>query len=260
MRLCTCRFHRCVRTSSPSSVALPASNRRYQRSAPPSQVQLAFADRSQARGRQWLLARIYVSSEHKPGGISVFLRSGLVLAGVDLNNIGLGDVNVSSNVASELASAASTLDSVVNGGDSVAASLNKYGIVGLDNARTKYQPESLKVCGMNVGSREQHAAALMFATAPVCRSRSRHTILQYLYNCSWLINVLAAVASQVQNTYLPVVLGVEYALLVVLAIVATVLLVLERPRTGGFFLLLFWICLIPVMFTGPGASADAKLC
>ena len=69
----------------------------------------------------------------------------LVLAGVDLNNIGLGDVNVSSNVGSELASAASTLDSVVNGGDSVAASLNKYGIVGLDNARAKYQPRSLKV-------------------------------------------------------------------------------------------------------------------
>ena len=49
-------------------------------------------------------------------------------------------------------------------------------------------------------------------------------------------------------------MGVEYALFVVLAILATVLLVLERPRTGGFFLLLFWIWLVPVMFTGPGAQ------
>jgi len=63
----------------------------------------------------------------------------------------------------------------------------------------------------------------------------------------------AVTALQVQNTYLPVVLGVEYALLVVLAILASVLLVLERPRSGGFFLLLFWIWLVPVMFTGPGA-------
>ena len=71
----------------------------------------------------------------------------LLLSGVDLNNIGLGDVNVSSNIASELASAAAKLDSVVDGGESVATSLNQYGVVGLDNARTKYQPESLKVCG-----------------------------------------------------------------------------------------------------------------
>ena len=70
---------------------------------------------------------------------------------------------------------------------------------------------------------------------------------------NWLSDVTAVIALQVQNTYLPVVLGVEYGLLVVLAILATFLLVLERPRTGGFFLLLYWIWLVPVMFTGPGA-------
>jgi len=95
----------------------------------------------------------------------------MVLAGVDLNNIGLGDVSISSNVAAELASAASTLGGVVDSGDSVAASLNKYGVVGLDNARTKYQPESLKVRGMNVGSREQYATTAMSASPRLRKSR-----------------------------------------------------------------------------------------
>ena len=70
-----------------------------------------------------------------------------VLAGVDLNNVGLGDLNVSSDIGSELTAAAATLDSVVGGGDTVAASLYHYGVKGLDDVRTKYQPESLKVCG-----------------------------------------------------------------------------------------------------------------
>ena len=59
--------------------------------------------------------------------------------------------------------------------------------------------------------------------------------------------------AQVQNTYIPVILGVEYALLVALAILATVLLVLGRLCAGGFFLLLYWIWLTVVMFSGPGA-------
>jgi len=94
----------------------------------------------------------------------------MLLAGVNLNNIGLGDVSISSNVAAELASAASTLGGVVNSGDSVAVSLNKYGIVGLDNARTKYQPESLKVRGKNVGSREQYATTVMSACPRMSQS------------------------------------------------------------------------------------------
>ena len=58
-----------------------------------------------------------------------------------------------------------------------------------------------------------------------------------------------------QNRYIPLVLGLEYGLLVFLAIVATVLLVLEYPRSGGFCLLLYWIWLVPVMFTGPGEKS-----
>jgi len=63
---------------------------------------------------------------------------------------------------------------------------------------------------------------------------------------------------QVQNTILPAIFGTFYAMLVVLALLATVLLAVERPGWGGAFLLLLWVWLIIMMLAGPGALCILK--
>jgi predicted component of type VI protein secretion system len=65
--------------------------------------------------------------------------------GVDPKILGLGNLNIFSNIANDLADAASTLGGVVGSGNSVAASLNQYGVPGLDKARANYKPESMKL-------------------------------------------------------------------------------------------------------------------
>ena len=57
---------------------------------------------------------------------------------------------------------------------------------------------------------------------------------------------------QVQNTILPAIFGTFYAMLVVLALLATVLLAVGRPGSGGAFLLLLWVWLVIMMLAGPG--------
>ena len=64
---------------------------------------------------------------------------------------------------------------------------------------------------------------------------------------------------QVQDTILPAIFGTFYAMLVVLALLATVLLAVERPGWGGAFLLLLWVWLIIMMLAGPGVACSPLL-
>ena len=65
--------------------------------------------------------------------------------------------------------------------------------------------------------------------------------------------------AQVQDTILPAIFGTFYAMLVVLALLATVLLAVERPGWGGAFLLLLWVWLIIMMLAGPGAPCNREI-
>ena len=52
--------------------------------------------------------------------------------------------------------------------------------------------------------------------------------------------------------YAPLVLGILFGVLVVLALAATVLLLFRRVRTGGTFLALLWFWTVIYMIVGPG--------
>lgn len=53
---------------------------------------------------------------------------------------------------------------------------------------------------------------------------------------------------------MPAILGVMFSILVLLAFLATALVVSSHIRIGGFFLLLFWIWVGVIIFIGPGRS------
>ena len=59
---------------------------------------------------------------------------------------------------------------------------------------------------------------------------------------------------QVQDTILPAIFGTFYALLVLLALLATVLLVFEKLKSGATLLLLLWVWLVVMMLAGPGTQ------
>ena len=57
---------------------------------------------------------------------------------------------------------------------------------------------------------------------------------------------------QVQNVIIPAILGVMFGMLILLAILATSLVVFQHIRSGGFFLLLYFIWVGVILFLGPG--------
>ena len=80
------------------------------------------------------------------------------------------------------------------------------------------------------------------------------------------LNAIAAAGSvrdgrglQVQNKWVPLFLGLMFGVLALLAILATVLLVLHRVRAGSTFLFLLWLWTALWFFTGPGEPPPPQI-
>lgn len=62
--------------------------------------------------------------------------------------------------------------------------------------------------------------------------------------------------AQVQNKWIPLGLGLLFGIFVVLALVATALLLARRVRTGSFFLTLLWFWTALYFFAGTGGLVN----
>lgn len=96
---------------------------------------------------------------------------------------------------------------------------------------------------------------------PVCNAWCRRISYStfFLRLCSITPTGISSATLQAQKVIIPAILGTMFGMLVLLAVLATLLVAFCHLRSGGFFLVLFWIWVLVICIIGPGNSRHTAM-